>query len=152
MLKYAFNWLVAKFKKPAFKSVPQIHWVNHIHDQTVSWPNGALMWANVHGFEENSDSSRDGENGWVYWVGIDTRSFGIRVADYLVRCKDKRTYNEYLTKALTDTTKFLYKMREDSRMNCRHGDDVNVEFIFRWGGESKTFDVHLGTDSYAEQK
>ena len=99
---------------------------------------------NVHGFDEGP--------GQTYWVGLDGRSFGIRIADYIVKCKNKAIYDEYISFAKSNPTKFLYKMREDSRMNYRYGDDVNIEFIFKWGGEEKTFDVHLSTDSYAEEK
>lgn len=131
--------------KPSILGSPeQTHWINHIHDETVTWPNGALMWANVHGFDEGP--------GKVYWIGVDVRSFGIRCADYVVKCHNKATYDDFLYTALHDTQKFLYKMREDSRVNYRYGDDVNVEFVFRWGGDKKTFDVHLSTDSYAEEK
>ena len=132
------------FSKKKVNSTEEVHWVNHIFDETVTWPNSAMMWINVHGFDEGP--------GQTYWVGLDGRSFGIRIADYIVKCKDKAVYDEYISFAKSNPTKFLYKMREDSRMNYRYGDDVNIEFIFKWGGEEKTFDVHLSTDSYAEQK
>jgi len=131
-------------KSGKFNSSTQDHWINHIYDETVTWPNKALMWANVHGFDEGP--------GQTYWVGLDIRSFGIRVADYIVKCKNKSTYNEYISSAVHNTENFLYKMRQDSRMNYRYGNDVNVEFNFKWGGETKSFDVHLSTDSYAEEK
>ena len=143
-LSKLFSFFGNLFGTKQLNSSEQIHWVNHIHDDTVSWPNKGLMWANVHGFDEGP--------GKVYWVGVDVRSFGIRVADYIVRCNSKRIYDEYIDCASRNTEKFLYKMRDDARMNCRGGSDVNIEFIFKWGGEEKTFDVHLGTDSYAEEK
>ncbi len=131
-------------EKPTVDSSEQTHWVNHIYDETVSWPNGALMWANVHGFDEGP--------GQTYWIGVDVRSFGFRAADYVVKCKNKSTYDDFLYTAWHDTEKFLSKMREDSRVNCKRGSDVNIEFIFRWSDDDKTFDVHLSTDDYAEEK
>lgn len=125
-------------------STEQTHWVNHIHDESVFWPNGAAMWANVHGFDEGP--------GQTYYVGMDIRSFGFRTADYVVKCKNKSTYDDFLYCAIHDPQKLLYKMRDDSRMRCSRGDDVNIEFIFRWGDDDKTFDVHLATDDYAEEK
>lgn len=131
-------------KKPEVASSEQTHWVNHIFDETVTWPNSAMMWMNVHGFDEGP--------GQTYWVGLDGRSFGIRIADYVIKCKTKALYDEYIHAATHDPTKVLYKMREDSRLNYKYGDDVNIDFMFRWSDEDKHFDVHLGTDSYAEEK
>lgn len=119
-------------------------WVNHIHDETVTWPNKALMWANVHGFDQGP--------GETYWLGLDLRSFGIRCADYLLKFRDKSLYDEYLDAALRDTEKILYKMRSDPRLNYTYGNDMDVEFYFKWGGEEKSFHIHLGIDSYAEQR
>ena len=147
-MKLVIKTLIEKikkvFKKKALGSSEQEHWVNHIYDETVSWPNSALMWMNLHGFDEGPNQT--------YWVGMDFRSFGIRVADYVVRCKSKEIYNEYIKAAFNDPAKVLYKMREDSRLNYKYGDDVNIEFIFKWGDDDKSFDVHLSTDSYAEEK
>lgn len=120
------------------------HWINHIHDETVTWPNSALMWANVHGFDEGP--------GQTYWLGIDIRSFGIRCADYVLKFKSKALYDEFLNAAINSTESFLYKMRGDSRMNYTNGSDMDVEYVFKWGDEEKTFHVHLGVDSYAEEK
>lgn len=125
-------------------STEQTHWVNHIHDESVSWPNGAAMWANVHGFDEGP--------GQTYYVGMDIRSFGFRAADYVIKCKNKSTYDDFLYCAIHNPQKILNKMREDSRMRCTRGDDVNIKFIFRWGRDDKSFDVHLNTDDYAEEK
>lgn len=44
------------------------------------------MWCNVHGFDEGPGS--------IYWIGMDLRSFGIRVADYIIKCKNKSTYDK----------------------------------------------------------
>jgi len=132
------------FRRRKLASAEQVHWINHTLDETVFWPNGGAMWANVHGFDEGP--------GQTYWVGVDVRSFGFRAADYIVKCKNKATYDDYLDCAINDTTKFLGKMKNDARMNCRNGSDVNIEYIFKWGGEEKTFDVHLGTDWLAEEK
>ena len=144
LLNIVWNKVKSWFKKPSLASSEQTHWVNHIYDETVTWPNSALMWANLHGFDEGP--------GQTYWLGIDVRSFGIRCADYVLKFKRKSLYDEYREYAFRDPTKVLYKMREDSRLNYKYGDDVNVDFMFRWGDEDKHFDVHLGTDSYAEEK
>ena len=132
--------------KKASNSQEQEHWVNHIYDETTFWPNSAGMWANVHGFQEG------GPGNWVYWVGFDVRTIGIRTADYVIRCTNKATYDEYIREAFSNPTGLLYKMRNDSRLNYSYGSDVNVEFIFKWGDDDKSFDVHLGTDSYAWEK
>ena len=131
-------------KKRKFKSTEETHWVNHIYDETVTWPNKALMWCNVHGFDEGPGS--------VYWVGLDIRSFGIRCADYIIKCKNKSTYNKWINLASNDTPSVLSAMKADSSLNLINGDDVNIEFIFRWGDDDKTFDVHLSGDWYAEEK
>ena len=136
--------------KPQSNSAEQIHWVHHIYDETTFWPNSAGMWANVHGFQEASSDGADGS--WVYWVGFDIRTIGIRSADYVIRCKNKATYDEYIYEAFHNPTGLLHKMRSDSRLNYSYGSDVNVEFIFKWGDDDKSFDVHLGTDSYAWEK
>lgn len=121
-------------------SAEQTHWVNHIYDETKFWPNSAAMYANVHGFEEA---------GGTYWVGVDIRSFFIRTADYVIKCKNKSTYDEYINMCVED---MLHKMRRDPRLNYQYGNSVNTEFVFRWGNDDKSFNVHLGTDSYAEEK
>ena len=133
-------------KEKKTNSAEQTHWVNHIHDETVFWPNSAAMWANVHGFQEG------GEGNWTYWIGIDIRTFGIRSADYVMRFKNKATYDYFLNVATRDMEHVLQKMRNDSRMSCRLGTDVNIEFVFRWGDDDKSFDVHLAIDDYAEEK
>ena len=48
--------------------------------------------------------------------------------------------------------KLTYAIQRVDNLNWRRGDDVNIEFIFRWGAEEKTFDVHLSGDIYAEEK
>ena len=52
LLKIIWSKVKSLFKKSAFDSSEQTHWVNHIHDETVTWPNSAMMWMNVHGFDE----------------------------------------------------------------------------------------------------
>ena len=128
-------------KNTSLESSKQEHWVNHIYDETKFWPNTGGMWANVHGFDEGP--------GQTYWIGVDIRSFFIRCADYVIKCKNRSTYEEYVNMCAEDV---LHKMRSDPRLNYKYGNDVNVEFNFRWGGDNKSFDVHLATDSYAEEK
>ena len=89
------------------------------------------MWGNVHGFDEGP--------GQVYWVGVDIRTFGIRTTDYVIN----------INMPVED---MLHKMRNDSRLDYKYGDDVEIEFIFRWGDEDKSFNVRFATDSYAEEK
>jgi hypothetical protein len=43
-------------------------------------------------------------------------------------------------------------MKSDPNLTLLTGDDVNIEYIFRWGSEDKSFDIHLGWDWYAEEK
>lgn len=131
-------------KKRKSNSVEQTHWVNHIYDETVTWPNKALMWCNVHGFDEGP--------GKTYWIGLDIRSFGIRSADYIIKCKNKATYDKWISKATRDMEGILSAMKSDSTLNLKTGDDVNIEYVFRWGDDNKSFDIHLGWDWYAEEK
>ncbi len=136
-----------KKSKTLGSSREEVHWINHIHDETVSvggnW--GTVQWANLHGFDEGP--------GAIYWVGLDCRCWGIRVADYVIKCKNKATYDKYVDIAVhKGASDFLQAALHDSALNVRRGGDVNVEFIFKWGGEEKTFDVHLAGDLYAEEK
>ena len=137
-------WLVRPFRPATFVASRQEHWVDHIYDDTVTWPNGAMMWCNVHGFDEGP--------GRVYWLGLDLRSFGIRCADYLLKFRSRALYEEYLFAATRDTKNVLYKMRNDSRLDYTCGYDMDVEYTFKWGDDDKSFHIHLGVDSYAEQR
>jgi len=130
-----------KGKKPEANSSEQVHWINHIYDESKFWPNTGGMYANVHGFDEGP--------GQVYWVGVDIRSFFIRCADYVIKCKNKSTYDHYINMCAED---ILHAIRNDPRLDYHYGNDVNVDFKFRWCDNEKHFDVHLGTDSYAEEK
>lgn len=133
--------LKSLFSKKSLDSAEQVHWINHIYDETKLWPDGHLHWANVHGFDEGP--------GAVYWVGVDYRYMGIRIEDYVLKFKSKALYDEYVNLCPED---FLKKIKVDSRLNYRRGGSVNVEFVFKWGGEEKTFDVHLDSDIFAEEK
>lgn len=136
---------VKKFFRKKLKADNEYtHWVNHIYDETVSWPNSAMMWANVHGFDEGP--------GQTYWLGIDVRSFGIRCADYLLKFRSKSLYDEYREAAFNDPTHILYKMRGDSRINCCTCGDWDDEHIFKWSDEEKSFHLHLDTDDFASEK
>lgn len=137
-------WFLRIFRPYALSASSQEHWVNHIYDDTVTWPNGAMMWCNVHGFDEGP--------GRAYWLGLDLRSFGIRCADYLLKFRSKALYEEYLDAATRDTKNILYKMRNDSRLDYTCGYDMDVEYTFKWGDDDKSFHIHLGVDSYAEQR
>lgn len=102
------------------------------------------MWCNVHGFDEGPGST--------YWVGLDFRSFGFRVADYIIKCKNKSTYDKWINIASHDIENILSIMKYASELNVTNGDDVNIEYIFRWGEEEKSFNLHLEVDWYAEEK
>lgn len=62
---------------------------------------------------------------------MDLRSFGIRVADYLIKCKNKSTYDKWIDKASRDTEHVLSAMKDAPELNVINGDDVNIEYIFR---------------------
>ena len=102
------------------------------------------MWCNVHGFDEGP--------GVTYWIGLDIRSFGFRAADYIIKCKNKSTYDKWIYKASHDIEGILSSIKADPDLNVINGDDVNIEYIFRWGDEEKTFNLHIGMDWYAEEK
>ena len=145
-MKKLFKVFLEKIKrlfsfKKKLGSSEQVHWVNHIYDKTKLWPDGHLHWGNVHGFDEGP--------GIVYWVGFDFRYMGIRIEDYVLKCKNKSTYDEYVNACLEDVWK---KLKVDSRFVWRRGGDVNTEFIFKWGDDDKSFDVHLDSDIYAEEQ
>ena len=125
-------------------SEEQTHWVNHIYDETVVWPNKAMMWANLHGFDEGP--------GTTYWIGFDIRTFGIRSADYLIKCRTKAMYDYFINKASRDPESLLSEMKSNINMNTINGSDVDVEYIFRWGDEDKSFHIHLNWDWYSEEK
>lgn len=120
------------------------HWVNHICDEFIPPPSPAVQWYNLHGFDEGP--------GVVYWVGLDCRNFGIRSADYVIKCKTKAMYDKYVKVAIDGGSAFLQKALHDDGLNLRRGGDVGVNFIFRWGDEDKSFNVRLPGDFYAEEK
>ena len=143
--KAIFNWL---FRRPGMRSTEQTYWVNHICDEYVNASQKSVgMYANVHGFEGLQE-----DGSWIYWVGIDTRFIGIRVADIVIRCKNKSTYDYWIYKTTHDLNSIPQAVREDPNLFCRDGDDVEIKFIYKWGGEEKTFNVRFGTDRYAEEK
>lgn len=142
-----FTLIKAKIKKlfsKKLKTNEYTHWVNHIYDETTTWPNSAMMWANIHGFDEGP--------GQTYWLGFDIRSFGIRCADYLLKFKSKSLYDEYREAAFRDPKNLLYKMRGDSRLNCCTCGDWDDEHTFKWNDEEKSFHLHLDTDDFASEK
>lgn len=146
-LKLLLAKIKSVFKRPKIKSREETLWVNHICDDYVNASQKSVgMYANLHGFEGLEANDRV-----VYYVGIDIRFLGIRCADYVIKCKFRDTYNYWIEKTRHDLNGVLYAIK-DSDLNWRWGDDVNVEFIFRWGDEEKTFDVHLSGDIYAEEE
>lgn len=123
----------------------EVHWVNHTHDEFCPPPSPAIAWANLHGFDEGP--------GVTYWVGLDCRNFGIRSVDYVIKCKTKAMYDKYIGIAGRDgSSAFLQAALHDSALNVRRGDDVNVEFVFKWADDDKSFNVRLSGDLYGEEK
>ena len=141
LLKVVVKNLKRLLSKKSLGSAEQVHWINHIYDVTKPWPDGHPHWANIHGFDEGP--------GAVYWVGVDYRYLGIRIEDYVLKFKTKALYDEYVNLCPED---FLKKIQSDSRLSYRRGGSVNVEFVFKWGGNDKSFDVHLDSDIFAEEK
>lgn len=128
----------------------QEHWVEHICDEYVNADQKSVGgYANLHGFKEGNGT---------YWVGVDIRWCGIRITDVVIKCKTKALYDYYINLVMHGDTfhsgvnLIAQAVREDSRLWCRDGDEVDTEFTFRWGDEDKSFDVHLGGDRYAEEK
>ncbi len=141
LLKLLLERIKRIFKKPTLTSREEEHWVNHIYDETKLWPDGHVHWCNVHGFDEGPGS--------IYWVGFDFRYMGVRIEDYVIRCKNKATYDEYVNAYVEDVLK---KLRSDSRLNVHDGDNVEVEFVFKWADNDKSFNVRFASDKYAEEK
>ena len=139
--------------KVILSSTEENHWVNHICDEYVNADQKSVGgYANLHGFQEGC------EGNWTYWVGVDMRWLGIRIADVVIKCKTKSMYDYYINLVKhgnefhSGVNLIAQAVREDSRLWCRDGDDVETEFIFKWGDEEKSFDVHLGGDRYAEER
>lgn len=152
-MKAIFKMLFDKIKKfcrktkVQLKSTQQEHWVDHICDETVTASKAAVGgYCNLHGFREGS------EGNWTYWVGCDFRSFFIRVQDVVIKCKNKSTYDYWISKAKRDCESVIWGVLQDSNLNAKEGDEVNTEFVFKWADEEKSFDIHLGADRYAEEK
>ena len=142
-----FIWWVKKLFTNKLASTEQVYWVNHICDEYVNASQKSVgMYANVHGFEGLND-----DGSWTYWVGIDTRFIGIRVADIVIRCKNKSTYDRWIYQATHDLNSMPSAVREDPNLRCCLGGDVEIDFKFRWGDEEKHFNVRFDTDRYAEE-
>ena len=148
IFKRLAEWIKSLFMEPKLNSTEQVYWVNHICDDYVNASQKAVgMYANLHGFEGLQE---DGT--WIYWVGIDVRFLGIRTADFVIRCKNKSTYDFWIEKTRQDLDSIPQGLHKYDNLYCRDGDDVNIKFIYKWGGEEKTFNVRFGTDRYAEEK
>ena len=139
--------------KVILSSTEDNHWVNHICDVYVNADQKSVGgYANLHGFQEGC------EGNWTYWVGVDIRWCGIRITDVVIKCKTKSMYDYYINLVQhgnefhSGVNLIAQAVRDDPRLWCRDGDDVETEFIFKWGDEDKSFDVHLGGDRYAEEK
>ena len=134
-------------KKPSLDGSEETHWVDHIYDTTFpghkAGPGG---WCNVHGFREGSDSS-----GWTYWVGYDYRWMGIRVQDLVIKCKSKSIYDKYIGWG-SENWLVHNRAMEDKSLYSRWGDEVETEFIFRWGDDDKSFNVRFSGDVYGIEK
>lgn len=147
IFKRIFERIKGIFRKPKVASTEEVLWVNHICDDYVNASQKAVgMYANLHGFDGLTDA------GWVYWVGIDVRFLGIRTADFVIRCKNKRVYDYWIETARKNLDSIPQGLHKYDNLYCRNGDDVNVKFVFKWGGEEKSFNVRFATDRYAEEK
>ena len=135
-------------------SVKQEHWVEAIYDETFPASNpadgqshwGAIGWVNVWGFREGS------EGNWTYYACADGRILGIRIADMIVKCKDKKIYDDYIKAASYSTSEFLQQALNDSRINVKRGNNVKIKFVFRWGDEDKSFNISGKGDLLGEEK
>ena len=102
------------------------------------------MYCNLHGFEEA---------GGVYWVGIDIRFIGIRCQDILIKCHNKSTYDYWIDRVLHQGPDGIVEdVRDADNLNCQDGEDVNIEFIFKWGDDEKNFNIHVWGDILAEER
>ena len=145
MLKTLWTKIKTLFnKKPVLKSSEDVHWVNHICDEFVPPPGPAVQHYNLHGFDEGP--------GAVYWLGLDCRNFFIRTCDYVIKFHNKATYDKYIGIARNGGSALLKAVEADSALSMRRGNNVNIEFVFKWGDDDKTFDVHLVGDFFAEEK
>ena len=148
--------IVGQYSKGSDKTLKgdeQTHWVDHICDEYVNADQkSAGGYANLHGFREGC------EGNWTYWVGVDLRWCAIPIADVVIKCKTEKMYNKYINLVKhgnqfhTGPSLIAQAVREDPDLWCRNGDDVDTEFIFRWGDKDKDFDVYLSGDRYAEEK
>jgi len=147
IIKVFISKIISIFHKSRLGSRDEVHWINHICDETVSvggnW--GTAQWANLHGFDEGP--------GVTYYVGLDCRCWGIRIADYVIKCKTRAMYDKYIGIAKRkDASDFLHTALNDSALWLRRGGDVGIKFIFKWCDTEKTFNVRLAGDFYAEEK
>lgn len=142
-----FFYMKSVRAKAKLKSSEKTIWVNHILDETLYPSSANPGWKNLHGFySEDMD-------GIHWWIGIDSRILGIRVQDVVVRFNDEKTYKAWVSEAKAGWgTSIINKVLNDPDFRGWNGSDYNVEFVFRWGGESKSFNVHLDGDRYGEQK
>lgn len=135
-------------RKSRLESTTQEHWVNHIYDETVGiggqW--GTMQWGNLHGFEEGSGDNK------IYWLGLDSRCWGIRISDMIIKCKNKATYDKYIEVAKWGGSELLHKAEADGNLQLTRGNNVEIKFVFKWGDDDKSFNVRLAGDFYAEEK
>ena len=124
-------------------SSDQNHWVNVIDDTEVFWPNSAAMYANLWGFDEGP--------GQTYWMALDIRTFFIPIADFVLKFKNKETFDRYWQIAQFGGSDVLKAVECDKNMRMYRG-EINTNFIFRWGNDDRNFDVYLPGDMYAEEK
>ena len=122
---------------------------NHIFRDVINADQKSVGgYAVVHGFEQSD----------CWWIGVDLRWCGIPIADVVIKFKTRKLYDEYIhllqhgDQFHTGPSLIANKVRDDKRLNCTMGDDMDTEFTFYWDGDDKDFHVHLMGDRYAEEK
>lgn len=146
LLKIFFQRIKRFFKKSKITSREEEHWVDHIFDTTFpghkAGPGG---WCNVHGFAEHAGDKL------IYWIGFDNRSFGFRVQDELVKCKTYEMYKKYLAYG-PKNWEVHNAIRDDPALYSYSGNNVNINFIFKWVDGEKSFNIAYSLDLFGEEK
>lgn len=151
MVVVLFKRIIRKIYKFFLKllnsdTVREYH-VTLLFKETIYIKQAAGSWVNIYGFEMRDD------NGELRrWIGLDDRWLGIRVQDVLLEFKSVNCYSKWKEKAHYDSSSIINDCLTSSDLIGMPGDIVNIEWIFKWGDESKNFDIHLSMDRFAIEK